>query len=134
MVVKTIPKANCCLAACTFAVSTPPPTHRPNVPLSHHALPHHTLQKIPTPAAGDTSAHESASFTAFSEVERVADALGLPPRQVDAVCAAVDAATSNAEGCRRFVHMRYRRLWRACCRGDVAVVRAWMEKVETGCA
>jgi DNA-binding FadR family transcriptional regulator len=62
----------------------------------------------------------------------VADVLGLPLDQVDAVCNAVEAATASGVGAHRFVGMSYRRLRRACLAGDAAAARAWMERTAAG--
>jgi hypothetical protein len=71
----------------------------------------------------------NAAAAVFDEVERAADALGLPEAQLDAVLLAVDAATAAPLGCHRFVVSDYRRLRRACGKGEVGLVRAWMERM-----
>ncbi|KIY99407.1 hypothetical protein MNEG_8550, partial [Monoraphidium neglectum] len=69
---------------------------------------------------------------AYKAIERVADALGLPLDQIDAVCNAVEAATASGIRAHRFVGMAYRRLRRACLAGDAAKARAWMEQTAAG--
>jgi hypothetical protein len=78
---------------------------------------------------GATAAAKAATAVAavLNEVGRAADALGLPEAQLHAVLAAVDAATAAPLGCHRFVVSDYRRLRRACCKGEVGLARAWME-------
>jgi 3-hydroxyisobutyrate dehydrogenase-like beta-hydroxyacid dehydrogenase len=85
-------------------------------------------------AAAASEALQEAAFRAYEEALRAAEALGLPPERVDAVCGGVQAATEEAGGCRRFLGMEYPRLRRACAAGAVDVVAAWMERVAArGC-
>ncbi|KIY92479.1 hypothetical protein MNEG_15483, partial [Monoraphidium neglectum] len=84
--------------------------------------------EVPPACSGDADVQDAA-FKAFSEVERAAEALGLTPARLDAVCGGVQAATEGAAGCRRFLGMEYPRLRRACAAGAVDVVAAWMDRV-----
>jgi len=70
---------------------------------------------------------QEAASTAFAEVQRVGDALGLPLLAIDEACGGVDAATQEPVSCRRFLRMNYCRLVMTCAGGDVSVVRRWME-------
>jgi hypothetical protein len=72
---------------------------------------------------------QEAACSACDWAVLAAEALGLPPERVDAVCGGVQAATEEAGGCRRFVGMEYPRLRRACAAGEAGLVRAWMERV-----
>jgi len=76
--------------------------------------------------SGDVVLQE-AVFTAFAEVQRVGNALGLPLVPIDEACGGVDAATQEPVSCRRFLRMDYSRSVRACAGGDVSVARHWME-------
>lgn len=81
-----------------------------------------------SPASGETALAEAATAV-YQEVERAADALGLPGELLDAVCGAVEAATEGSLACHRFLGMGYRTLRRHCLRGEVAAARAWMERM-----
>jgi hypothetical protein len=86
------------------------------------------LLSIPLPAGGADSDVVDAACVAFGEVERAAEALGLAPAAIDAVCGAVQAATEDGVACRRFLGMEYRRLVRACAAGDEKLARDWMAR------
>jgi hypothetical protein len=94
-----------------------------------------SLQAITLPPPGvpdEDAALMLASLEAFTQVEAAAQALGLPPAQVHAVCDAVEARTRAHASTRRFVGMELRLLWRACTRGGAAGVplaRAWMARL-----
>jgi hypothetical protein len=97
------------------------------------ALPRLAEIVLPPPGAPDEpGALEAASFTAYSEVERAAEALGLAPAEVDAVCRAVEAKTRAPEAARRFVRMEFRQLWRACAHGEAGLARTWMARLAAG--
>jgi len=70
---------------------------------------------------------EEATYIAFEQVGQAARAVGLNPVQIDAVCAAVQAATSEPEAAVRFVRVQYAVLRRACANGEAELVRGWMD-------
>jgi hypothetical protein len=93
----------------------------PRQPAIAHQLSSLGLLEIAPPPTSDSPAASEAATLAFSEVERAADALGLPAARIYAVCRAAEAGTEGAERCHRFVGTSYRRLRRTCLAGEVAV-------------
>jgi hypothetical protein len=86
---------------------------------------------LPPPGTPEEEAalYTSAPFEAFTQVEAAAQALGLAPAEVDAVCSAVEARTRERNAARRFLRMEFRQLWRACTSGEVGLARAWMARL-----
>jgi hypothetical protein len=88
------------------------------------------LRDIAAPLTTAPDALAEAATSAFFEVERAAEALGLPAPRVDEVCCAVEGeARRGAAGCHAFLGMTYRRLRRACNAGNAAAAHAWMDEI-----